>query len=169
MTHTAALPGLGSEFDTFLHAPVGGDKHGMVLSVLSALARLNVDPWQEAANLAELPQGTAIERLASFISALPNESVAHSDPESIATRLIALLPSRTGSTPQSPFKAIGIGGVANAQTVVRIVAFNLVLVAFMLGAQWMATSHLSPTQAAATPAAASQANPPPPLTPNPGQ
>ncbi len=43
---------LGSEFDNFLFAPIGVDKNGMVLSVVSALARLDVDPWEEAEELA---------------------------------------------------------------------------------------------------------------------
>jgi hypothetical protein len=40
---------LGPEFENFLFAPIGEDSNGMVLSVLSALARLDIDPWQEAA------------------------------------------------------------------------------------------------------------------------
>jgi hypothetical protein len=43
----------------------------MPLSVLSALARLDVDPWEEAAKLSELPKDTAAQRLASFIVRLP--------------------------------------------------------------------------------------------------
>jgi hypothetical protein len=44
-----------SEFDDFLYAPIVEGGNGMVLSVLSALARVNVDPWDEAARLARLP------------------------------------------------------------------------------------------------------------------
>jgi hypothetical protein len=44
MRHSASISQLGSKFDAFLFAPVGNDKNEMVLSVLSALARLNVDP-----------------------------------------------------------------------------------------------------------------------------
>jgi len=36
----------------------------MLVSVLSGLARSDVDPWQEAATLAELPGETATQRLA---------------------------------------------------------------------------------------------------------
>lgn len=64
----------------------------MLLGVLSALARLDIEPWQEAAKLARLPRVTASERLASLIAALPDEPSGHRDP-SIAARLIALLPS----------------------------------------------------------------------------
>ncbi len=39
MTRTAAVGRLGSEFDDFLFAPVAEEKNGMLLSVVSALAR----------------------------------------------------------------------------------------------------------------------------------
>ena len=68
MTHSASVSHLGSEFDDFLFAPIGEDRNGMLLSVLSALARLDVDPWQEAAQLAGLPGETATQRLASLIA-----------------------------------------------------------------------------------------------------
>ena len=43
---------VGSEFDDFLHARIVEDGNGLPLTVLSALARLNMDPWDEAARLA---------------------------------------------------------------------------------------------------------------------
>ena len=46
------------EFDDFLYAAIGSDKDEMPLSVLSALARLNIDPWEEAAELSELPKSS---------------------------------------------------------------------------------------------------------------
>jgi hypothetical protein len=42
-----------SAFDNFLYAPIGEDKNGMLLSVLSALARQGIDrkyvpvPWED--------------------------------------------------------------------------------------------------------------------------
>ena len=48
MTHAALTPLLGREFDNFLFAPLGDDQNGPPLSVVSALAQLEVDPWQEA-------------------------------------------------------------------------------------------------------------------------
>ena len=79
MTHSASPSVLGSEFDAFLFAPIGEDKNGMLLSVVSALARLNVDPWQEAAQLAGLPGDTATRRLASLIASI-SSTVAPSMP-----------------------------------------------------------------------------------------
>jgi len=169
MINSASLPRLGSEFDAFLFAPVGDDKNGMLLSVLSALARLDVDPWQEAADLARLPGSTAIERLTSLIAALPGRPPSSPGPETIAARLIALLPGRAGSIVPSRSGVSGGVPAINLRSVVRVVAFNLILVAFMLGAQWMAISHVSPKQAAETPTATSRINSAKPLTPNPGQ
>ena len=64
----------------------------MLVSVLSGLARSDVDPWQEAAKLAQLPRDTAAERLAALIGALPDRATPYAESRTIATRLIALLP-----------------------------------------------------------------------------
>ena len=64
----------------------------MLVSVLSALARLDVDPWQAADELARLPQAEAIQRLALLIAPLPDGPATHRDPRRTADRLIALLP-----------------------------------------------------------------------------
>jgi hypothetical protein len=42
MTHAALSPLIGPELDEFLGASIGGDQNGTGLSVLSALARLDV-------------------------------------------------------------------------------------------------------------------------------
>lgn len=59
MIRSTSVSVLGSEFDDFLFAPIGEDKNDMPLSMLSALARLDIDPWQEAAELSRLPEETA--------------------------------------------------------------------------------------------------------------
>jgi hypothetical protein len=53
MTPAASVLFVGSEFNDFLYAPIGVERNEMPLSVLSALARLNIDPWGEAAELSE--------------------------------------------------------------------------------------------------------------------
>jgi hypothetical protein len=45
MTRVTAAT-LGLEFDDFLFVPIGDDRNAVLLSVLSVLARLNLDPWQ---------------------------------------------------------------------------------------------------------------------------
>jgi len=85
------------EFDDFLYAAIGSDKDEMPLSVLSALARLNIDPWEEAAELSELPKSPAIQRLASLITQLQGGRWTQADSRTIAVRLIELLPHRGSS------------------------------------------------------------------------
>jgi hypothetical protein len=65
----------------------------MPVSVLSALARHNIDPWLEAAQLAQMPKRVAISRLASMIPAVKSDPAPQRRAELIATRLIELLPT----------------------------------------------------------------------------
>jgi hypothetical protein len=81
--------GLGN----FLYAPIGEEENGMVVTALSALARIGVDPWQEAACLTRLPADEATDRMTTVIAGLSNGRWAKSDAGAIAARLIALLPA----------------------------------------------------------------------------
>jgi len=86
-----ALP--ASEFNAFLFASIGEDDHGRPLSVVSALARLDIDPWQEAARLSGLPQGHAAATLDGLIQRLhPAGHWDQSETRRIAASLIELLP-----------------------------------------------------------------------------
>jgi hypothetical protein len=93
----------------------------MLLTVVSALARLDLDPWQEAAKFAAMPRETATQRLASMIASVPDELSARREPGMIAARLIALLPhgARSGVTPRVPLD--GIGAPANSWIVKYVV------------------------------------------------
>jgi hypothetical protein len=102
MTHAALTPLLGREFDNFLFASVGDDRNGPLLSVVSALARLDVDPWKEAANLARMPTKQAMERLTSLIASLPKGPTTSLSSDVIAARLIALLPQAGGFDTAAP-------------------------------------------------------------------
>ena len=104
MTRSASTSWQQSQFDDFLHAPIGHEKNGMLLTVLSALARLDLDPWGEAANLAQLPTEAATERMRSLVAAVSEEPATASESESVAARLVALLPTKTISAP-GPRKA----------------------------------------------------------------
>jgi hypothetical protein len=84
---------LKSEFNDFLFAPIGEEKNGLVVTVLSAFARLGVDPWQESARLRQLSTAMATQRLTSIISGLPNGQWVQADVGGIAARLIGLLPA----------------------------------------------------------------------------
>jgi hypothetical protein len=92
---------LPSTYDEFLYAPVGESSNGALLTVLSVLARQNVDPWEAAADLSRLPNDTAARRLTSLITASPSRS-STVDQAAMAHRLIALLPSRTAPADSKP-------------------------------------------------------------------
>jgi hypothetical protein len=94
-----------SEFDDFLYAPIVEGGNGMVLSVLSALARVNVDPWEEAARLARLPCEAATRTLMQLITALPNGLSEGLDAGAVARELVALLPRQSAMRAHPPVPA----------------------------------------------------------------
>ncbi len=154
MANPASVANLGSEYDAFLFAPIGEEKNGMLLSVVSALARLDIDPWQEAAKLARLPEATATQRLTSLIAALPDAAPPRRDPGRIAARLIALLPQVTASTVGPPKPSPG-GIVANRSPAL----VWAILVALMLASQWIGSRPQPPNHSADVPAATSGVTP----------
>ena len=125
----------------------------MTLSVVSALARTGVDPWQEAAALSRLPRRAATERLAALIDALPGAGATGVSPGVIAG-LIALLPTaRRASAP------LWEGKEQQESSNFWAIVFCLVSAALMLGGQQIGESRrasappVSHATAAATPAA----------------
>ena len=146
MAPTPSISVLGSEFDDFLFAPIGRDRNDMPLSVLSALARLDVDPWEEADKLARLPGETATQRLASLIGALPDWPSMHLDPRTIAAQLIALLPHRARSSIPSRETLLNVGTATNSRSVIYMILINVIVTIFVLGAQWIAASRQPPAQ-----------------------
>ena len=113
MTPTASTPPLGPEFNNFLFALVGEDRNGMPLSVVSVLARMGMDPWVEAASLADLPAESAARKLAAWLDVLPDPTLKPASPDTRAARLIALLPRRRAPNPPQP--PAGTGTVVTAQ------------------------------------------------------
>ena len=110
--------------DDFLYAPVGADKSGMTLSLLSALSRLDLDPWKEAAELSELPTDTAAQSLASQIARLPGGRWESTDVRAIADRLIELLPHRSSTEVRLEEKP-HLWGMKRSTVVLACVALGL--------------------------------------------
>jgi hypothetical protein len=163
MKGSSSLSFLGSEFEPFLLAPIGEDNDGMVLSVLSALARLNVDSWEESATLARLPGDTATRKLASLIAALPNRASSIPDSATIAARLISLLPNRAGPELPSRTAVSSIGAMTRSPILTRLILY-IILMFFMLVSHWLAASLQAPVQPNSTtgPLASSVSTEPPP-------
>jgi hypothetical protein len=118
---------LNSEFNDFLFSPIGEGKNETLPSVLSALARLDIDPWQEACQLSLLLEESATRRLAGLIAALPDESSARRDPEMIALRLVALLPHRRKSAVTPPKLGLGERMATHFQTFLYVILMGFVL------------------------------------------
>ncbi len=123
----------------------------MLLSVLSAMARLDLDPWQEAATLARLPGEAATARLASLISALPDEPSAHPDPRTIAARLIALLPRPSNLNISSRATQPGAGAATDSRTI-KFVILYMIFMASLIGIQSAIASRHPPAHNDASPA-----------------
>lgn len=129
-------------------------KNDMPLSVLSALARLDVDPWVEAAELAGLPREPARLRLAALVSQLPEGSwMAGGSPANFA-RLIELLPMRRVASAVEAAKSSEWSAIIGAPRVKLLLCSALVaaviMFAFSLGSHGdrpdaPPTSHLQDT------------------------
>jgi hypothetical protein len=146
------MPGfapLGPEFQPFLQSNLWEEKNEMRLTMLSALARLDIDPWQEAAELAALPKVWAEERLAERLGRLPGAPAAYLEVDAFCGRSVNLLPQR-------PRPAVG-APVAPAQTKARLLGLASVYVFIAASIAIVYMLSLSPTAlsqrgAAATPA-----------------
>jgi hypothetical protein len=121
------------EFDKFLFSSLGEDRNGMEVSVLSGLARSDLDPWHEAAKLADLPGKTAIERLIVIIEMLPGKVLTHTEARAVATRLIALLPRTQADDTSVSQPPNNLGAAINS----RSWLVYAMLMSFVLGSQFV--------------------------------
>jgi hypothetical protein len=134
---------LGSEFDAFLFAAIGEDQNGLPLSVVSLLGRMDLDPWQEAANLAGLRAEVAAQKLATLLAALPDSSLKRSDAGTMAARLIAQLPRRAASDAQS-LGAMRVRDTVHPHALVTAILFALWTI-WVLSAPSVTGRHDAPT------------------------
>lgn len=134
VTPAASVSFFRPEFEDFLYAPIGADRNEAPLSVLSALTRLNFDPWKEAAELSELPKNLAAQRLARSIARLPAEQWAQVDSKAIAGRLIERLPRRSNSTVPLAEKAHGFPGMTSSKVAKILICAALGIAALLVAA-----------------------------------
>jgi hypothetical protein len=101
--------------DRFLHASVGDDGNGNPVTVLSAFARLGLDPWEEAADLSRLTQEKARLRLGGRLARFRDVAASGSGPT--VQRLLDLLPppashpARVGVTSASTVGSLGFAPI----------------------------------------------------------
>jgi hypothetical protein len=129
----AAVTFFRPEFDDFLYAAVGWERNEMPLTVLSALSRLDVDPWKMAADLSQLPKEHATQRLASLLARLPGGLWAPTDARDIADRLIELLQRRDPLEIQLTDKAHGLQQMISYPVVLICAALGLAVLIAAVG------------------------------------
>lgn len=149
-TSRSVLP---STYDDFLYAPVGESSNGALLTVLSVLARQDVDPWEAAADLNRLPHETAARHLTSMITASSDRS-STAEQAAIADRLISLLPRRSAAADGQPTPNDSPGEASVHRpppTVTMMVIAIYIGVMFLM--QWLAANRFqeAPAQVAASP------------------
>jgi hypothetical protein len=147
--NSAAIP--SKEFEPFLHAVIHDDPQGPALTVLTALARRDLDPWDAAASLADLDPADAIVQLTALLRGLPP---GQRPPDAIvAARLQALLPRARavnggGALPamnaawrpaRQVLKGDAAVGVA-ARSGFSYLLVYLVFVAILIGSEWLNAS-----------------------------
>ena len=131
---------LQPEFERFLFATVGDEIEGTPLSVISALTRLGLDPWQEAGRLSSMTRHEAVEQLARLIAEIPGGSRQRQDAFEIAGGLVGLLPARAAarSAPQIQirprFSRLNWPSSAQLRIVIVVLAAAVVVSAIFHGA-----------------------------------
>jgi hypothetical protein len=147
MERPATVARVDGEFDDFLFSSIGEDRNGVPFSVVSLLARRDLDPWLEAAKLANLPVEAATRQLTRLIQTIAYQPLTLPDPEAIAIRLIALLPRQPYANIQRPTKA-GYT-VAAALMSPKAIAATIILaicLIFTLGNQLVRSRHAPSTE-----------------------
>jgi hypothetical protein len=142
----ASVSQFGSEFDAFLYASLNEPSDEPMLSVLSALARLDIDPWQEASKLARMSRDKAVWRMAALIETLTEKSTSHLNSKEIATRLVALLPRQIPIIVRAQKTTSIPGASINIRAVLALILLNALFVAFLFGNQYLTKTRPPATQ-----------------------
>ena len=123
------------EFDRFLYASVGEDRNGYVVTVLSTLARLGLDPWKETAELVSLERDAASARLGTLLARFRDVPALASDHGRIARDLSQLLPEdRASGSLQRAASTVAGGRPATSGAIWAVLAIIFVLFQiFMVG------------------------------------
>lgn len=99
---------LALAYERFLCASVCEQNNGTQVTVLSALVRADIDPWEEAIQLATMPRAKAEATLCSILRQISDHWTG-TEVEAVSARLVQLLPKDTGEPATSI--SVSIGGV----------------------------------------------------------
>ncbi|MDU8946687.1 hypothetical protein [Ovoidimarina sediminis] len=128
MTGTKSLNLQPPEFERFLHATIGEDQNGYAVTVLSMLARLGLDPWNETADLVTIGRESAGARLGSLLSRFRDVPTLGSDHGRVARELILLLPESTpAQTFQRAASTVADGRLGSSGAIWTILAIIFVM------------------------------------------
>jgi hypothetical protein len=156
-----------SEYNPFLFCPIDDEEGEVPLTVLSALARLGVDPWQEAARLSALPRDVAAQSLAEAIAKLPSKACEAASLAATATRLVSWLPARgvsivstssTGSTASTGSTKSTVAGLraerpevsrmgqekSRSRLSMLLFWMGLVIAVYVVAVHWRGDNNLEP-------------------------
>lgn len=139
---------LRTDLNAFLFAPIAQDASGVTLTVLSALARTGVDPWDEAADLAGLSRDSATQRMTTLLATVPNGPSPGDDTKTLATLLVALLhrsPPPKARIPEASSHEAPPLKVVKRSKGVNPAIYYLAALIFMLFVQWALSTRHTPT------------------------
>jgi len=135
MTGTSFLNPHPPDFERFLYATVGQDRNGYAVTVLSTLARLGLDPWNETAELVALGREAAGARLGLLLSRFLDVPALGSDHRRVARELTLLLPERKPTRSlQQAASAAAVGRQGSSGTIWAILAVVFVLMQILFAA-----------------------------------
>ena len=138
MTPATSVTFFKPEFGDFLYAQIGSPADRMPLTVMSAMARLDIDPWQQAAELAALSRAAANARLLAIFAQLPLDQKPPTISQALVCHLIELLPRNNKMSALSPAR-----GESNTNDFLKTIIFGAMLFSILLLAL---TSTLDPSR-----------------------
>lgn len=112
-------------YNAFLYEPIADQDNGTPVSVLTALARGNHDPWEEAARLARLAPDRAERELVRMLDGSVGRALSLAELESAAKRLVPMLPFRKRFIATAA--AMPVATDATRQLVYWVVWFGIVV------------------------------------------
>lgn len=121
--------------ERFLYASVGEDRNGSSVTVLSALARLDLDPWDVAAELASSGRRAAVSRLGTLLSRCIDVPALATENGERARSLAALLP---GATPVAVSfdGAVQKGFALSPGAILSVTLVILILIQVLFSGAW---------------------------------